>query len=145
MDTRGASARACCCRPDSSKAGVAPWRSPSADLERDVAHRAADVEGARAGTDDAVLGAYDGHFAHGRVRVDAHARRLVELHLHLAHLAANGAGPTVQPSVGLQASRRHREVDWTLESHDAAVTGLHIARQRALDALNSKVAGLHGG
>src|SRR5690349_1152203 len=135
MDTRVASARACCCRPDSSKAGAAPWRSPSADLERDIAHRAADVQGPRAGTDDAVLGADDRHLAHGRVRVDAHARRLVELHLHLAHLTANGAGPTVQASAGLQASRGDREVDRTLESHDAAVAGLHIARQRALDAL----------
>src|SRR5262245_11130015 len=143
--TRVASPRAACCRPGSCWAAAAPRCAPSADDHGDVAHRAADLERARAGADDVVLRAVDLDLAHRRVGHDPHVRCAVEAQLDLTHLAADRALAAVEAAAGLEVAGGDRQVDGSGETVDAAVASLDIAGQGALDALDAQVAGLDAG
>src|SRR5436309_9167018 len=140
--TTAGSARDGSCRPDSSMVAVGWWCAPSADHHLDVAHRAAHLERAGAAADGLVVDAFHHDLAQSRVRGDAHVGPPVELEIDLAHLAADGAGPAVEPAARLEVARRNGQVDRAGESLYDAVPRLHVAGDRALDSLDAKVAGL---
>src|SRR5258707_2575172 len=126
----------------------------SPDVDPHVAHRAFDVESARARADGHILARVSGDgalaalvvdrdLAHGGARADLHAGLLVEADADRTHLAAHLARAAVDAAARSHAAGLRHDVDVATEIVDVAAAGLHLGRDGPMHTIDGQAARLH--